>query len=204
MVNLTNPIPHSTLLNTLDDVRRPEQKIKYLTKKGQLTPIMKGWYLQNVGDLTYSRFHIANVLYGPSYVTSITALSYLGWIADRAVTVDSVVFKRSKELKTSLGLFRYHHLPKDIFHLGITSLQESDKINCLMASPTKALYDYILLTPHLTFTGKSDLLTFLEEDLRFDLERMHDLDLVLLGKLVDLGHKERQVRILINLIKSMS
>lgn len=203
MIELINPIPYNTLLNALDDVSRPEQKIKYLTLKGHLTQIMKGWYLQNTGDSTYSRFHIANVLYGPSYVTGLTALSYLGWIADRAVTVDSVVFKRSKGLNTSLGLFRYHHLPRDVFHYGITSLQESEKINCLMASPTKALYDYFLLTPYLTFTGKNDMLSFLEEDLRFDTERMHELDLGLLEKLCLLGHKERQIKILINLMKSI-
>jgi hypothetical protein len=202
MVNFTNPLSHDVLLDMYSDVNHPEQKIKYMKRKGELVSIMKGWYLLNKNTESYSKFHVANLLYGPSYVSGLSALSHLGWIAEKSVSVQSMVFKRGKVLDTSIGRFTYSHLPKEIFSYGIMRYEADVNTVYLIANPTKALYDHILLTPNLIFTGKEDLMTYLENDLRFDTERLKELDKKLLQKLYLYGQKGRQIKILIGLLNT--
>ncbi len=200
-MNLVNPVNHGFLMDYFSELGHPEQKIKYLKSKGELQSIIKGWYLFNSIDRNYSKLHIANLLYGPSYVSGVSVLSYLGLIADRADSVQSMVFKRGKTLETKLGAYYYNHIPKEIFYTGILNFEISDKITCLMANATKALYDHILITPGLEFSGKDDMLNYLEEDLRFDIERLGQLDTNLLEVLLLNGRKKRQTNILLQLVK---
>jgi hypothetical protein len=198
-MNLINPIPHHVLIDLYSSVSHPEQKIKYLKSRGVLTSLIRGWYL-NTGS-SYSLFHIANHLYGPSYATGLSVLSYFGWIADKSTTIQSCVIKRGKEIKTEVGYFNYSSIPRELFHLGIMQFEVEKNIFCIVATPTKALYDHLVNTPYLSFSGKNDLLTYLEDDLRFDMDRLDQLDLLLLERLCTIGDKKRQVKILYNLIK---
>jgi hypothetical protein len=200
MIPIINPISHSMLVHLLNDVGHPEQKIKYLKSKGKLSHLIKGWYLYNEQINGYSTFHIANLLYGPSYVTGLSVLSYLGWIADSAFGVQSIVFKRGKEIHTSIANFYYESCPRDVFSIGIMNYTISENTNCLMASPTKALYDHIQMTSHLYFSGKKDLLNYMEDDMRFDTDRLAELDKPMLEKLMNIGSKRRQIKILYNLL----
>jgi predicted transcriptional regulator of viral defense system len=204
MIKYINPINHGMLVQLMDDVKYPEQKIKYLAKAGKILPLMRGWYLLNEKEgANFSKFHVANLLYGPSYVSGLSALSHYGLISDRSITVTSMVFKRSKNLKTSIGFFNYIYTKKEVFSIGINSVEMAENVNCVLASPTKALYDHIVITPHLTFTGKQDLYSYLEDDLRYDIDRLKELDTKLLEQLANMGSKIRQISILLNLVLSL-
>jgi hypothetical protein len=196
----SGPLPHFVLAQQLSEVKYPEQKIKYLKSKGEISSIIRGLYLQK--NSKYSKFQIANILYGPSYVTGITALSWLGWISERVVTIHSATIKRGKSIDTSIGRFDYFHLKSDVFHFGIQHYNFGPGMSCIMASPTKALYDHILMTPNLHFSGKSDLLEYLEDDLRMDTDLIKELDLKLLEQLMTFGEKKRQITILHHLVKT--
>jgi hypothetical protein len=200
MQTIINPISHSVLVHLLNDVGHPEQKIKYLKSKGILHSLIKGWYIYNEQMNGYSTFHIANLLYGPSYVTGLSVLSYLGWIADTAFGVQSMVFKRGKEINTTVANFDYRSCTREVFSIGIMNYTLAENTTCLMASPTKAMYDHIQMTTHLYFSGKNDLINYLEEDLRFDMDRLAELDKPLLEKLMSIGSKKRQIKILYNLL----
>lgn len=200
-MGVNNPFQHFVLLSKFGDVSHPEQKIKYLSAQGKISQIQRGWYIDNSLSSSYSKFHIANLLYGPSYVSGLSALSYLGWIADKTYTVQSIVFKRGKILDTEIGRFQYSKIKREAFSLGLTRVKMSENTYCLMANPTKALYDYLIFTPNLHFTGKDDLFEFLEVNLRFDVDRLDDLDLDLVLNLSKLGIKERQTNILYQLLK---
>lgn len=199
-MNFSGPLPHYVLASQIGDVKHPEQKIKYLKSKGEISSLIRGLYLQK--NSKYSKFQIANVLYGPSYVTGITVLSWLGWISERAVTIHSATIKRGKSVDTPVGRFEYFHLNTDVFHFGIQHYNFGPEMSCIMASPTKALYDHILMTPNLQFSGKLDLLTYLEDDLRMDTDLIKELDIKLLEQLMDFGEKKRQITILYNLVKT--
>lgn len=54
---------------------------------------------------------IANHLWGPSYVSMETALSYWGLIPERVYETTSDTVKRSRMFKTELGRFSYRNSP---------------------------------------------------------------------------------------------
>lgn len=195
---VSGPIPHYVLSQQLSDVKYPEQKIKYLKSKGEISSLIRGFFLYK--ESKYSKFHVANILYGPSYVTGITVLSWLGWISERVVTIHSATIKRGKTIDTLIGRFDYFHLDKDVFHFGIQHYDFGTGMSCIMATPTKALYDHFLMTPHLYFSGKVALLRYLEDELRMDIDLLKTLDLQLLEELMKAGKKKRQMAILYNLI----
>jgi hypothetical protein len=145
----------------------------------------------------------ANQFYGPSYISMLTALSYLGWIADRTFSYESICINRGKEINNKLGRFIYYQQDANTYSLGVSTLQLSSKLNIQFATPTKALYDYLQHASNITFSGKKDLLSFLEDDLRFDTERLHELDIDLLKQLLELGGKKRQINLLIKLIETI-
>ena len=202
-INLVNPVPYHVLETYFSEVGHPDRKIKYLRKTGRIHPIMKGWYLLDPNPDNYSPYLLANLLYGPSYVSGLTALSYYGLIEDATVQYQSMVFKRGKFLTTSVGTFSYHHIPAAIFSLGVSQIQYTQEIRFLMAEPTKALYDHLLITQDLKITGKKELLTYLEYDLRFDVENLSALNTKLLTHLSKYGRKKRLTGILLNLVISV-
>ncbi|MFM2386786.1 MAG: hypothetical protein RL660_1543 [Bacteroidota bacterium] len=201
--NILNPVDHGLLVAALTDVKNPAQKIKYLVATGEIKPVMRGWYLVNEALENYSLMYAANIFYGPSYVSRLTALSYLGWLTDVVIVQESVCFKRGKAIDNSIGRFVYYKQDCKTFHLGVNAMQQGPRITIRIASPTKALYDYLITEPNLVLTGKSNLFDFLENDLRFATERLHELDVPLLKELAKHGQKTRQIKILIDLIESI-
>ena len=94
-------------------------------------------------------FEIAAILYGPSYISLESALSFHGWIPESTPTINSVCSKRSKNFETFLGVFAYHNIPVSVFHIGVSSsrknLMKDDEASFLIADPWKAIADFIYL-----------------------------------------------------------
>ena len=201
---LVGPISHSTLMSALSSYRHPEQTIKFLKSNGKLKSIYRGWYYIPLNLNDFSRFHFANVLYGPSYVSATSALSFYGLIPEKVFTTESITFKRGKKLNSKVGRFEYYFESELTFHLGIKIHQFTERISFLIATPTKALYDYFIIANNLEFSGQQDLLDFLETDLRFDTDALKSFDIRLLEELALTKYKRRTILILINLIKKLN
>ncbi|HBG26199.1 MAG: hypothetical protein A2Y10_03960 [Planctomycetes bacterium GWF2_41_51] len=89
-------------------------------------------------------YALAQHIYGPSYISLESALSYHGWIPEAVYTVTSVSFGKSKEFKTPLGIFSFNRVPQKVFYSGVDRLtDESSGDVFLMAGPIKALADYV-------------------------------------------------------------
>jgi hypothetical protein len=184
-------VRHSALLQVLKDYAQPNKKIHDMLKSGELLPLTKGFYLLSPQKLNqpYEPGAIANLLYGPSYVSMEWALSFYGLIPEKAVTVTSVTTKRPKIFETPIGPFTYDHLIQKKYVAGIRQIQaEHSKTRFLMASPAKALMDYLTFRVDAgTFEKTGDVSDFLENDLRLDLERFKELqpleDLLVLKKI---------------------
>ncbi|MEA3441146.1 MAG: hypothetical protein U9R58_12785 [Chloroflexota bacterium] len=99
---------YQVLLYTLSGYRKPRDKITRLLAAGAIVRIKKGLYC--FGDpfrkKPISREHLANLIYGPSYISIDYALSYYGLIPERVETITSVTTHRSRDFDTPFAVPR--------------------------------------------------------------------------------------------------
>jgi len=112
---------------------------------GEIIHIRRGLYClahkyQKKGMNLYT---LAQHVYGPSYVSLEAALSWHGWIPEAVHGITNASFKKSKEFETPLGLFRYDRIPQELFYSEVMRLTDESGNTFLMASPLKALADYV-------------------------------------------------------------
>ena len=86
---------------------------------------------------------VAQHVYGPSYISLESALSWHGWIPEAVHAVTSASFKKSVEFKTPIGVFSYERIPQEVFYTDVERLTDESRNVFLMASPLKALADYV-------------------------------------------------------------
>ena len=86
---------------------------------------------------------LAQRIYGPSYVSLETALSYHGWIPEAVYTITSAALDRSREFATPLGQFSFSRVPQKVLYAQVTRVENQAGESFLVASPLKALADYV-------------------------------------------------------------
>ena len=87
---------------------------------------------------------LAQRIYGPSYISLETALSCHGWIPEAVYTVTSASLNRSRELSTPIGRFSFTSVPQKTFYADVSRVEKDDG-SFLLASPLKALADYVFV-----------------------------------------------------------
>lgn len=114
-------------------------KIARLLETGELISLRRGLYAsrRNLDPLC-----LAGSIYGPSYISFETALSWHGMIPEGVTEVLSATIKRAASFENDFGRFQYQPIPKTVYPVGILRVTESD-LPFLIASPTKALIDRI-------------------------------------------------------------
>lgn len=131
------------LLNGTPDSRYG--KVKRLLAQGKLLHLRRGLYCltDKMGYFTKPHpFELAQYIYGPSYISLESALSFHKLIPESVYTTTSVTSKRSKEFQTPLGLFSYLHLPLESFFTEVELVKENG-YQFFMAKPWKAICDYL-------------------------------------------------------------
>lgn len=192
-----------TLLKFLKGYKKPREAILRMIKNGELVRLKNGFYLISEkimhGSLKVVPFEqIANLLYGPSYVSMEWALSFYGMIPERVHTVTSMTLGRNKEFHTPIGDFSYTALNKEGYSLGITQKKSPDFIGgFLIASPEKALIDMVF--KRCKGLDKGELKEELLESKRMDRECFHALNKDLLKNIAQFYHG-KHVSYLIDLI----
>ncbi len=172
--------------------------IKRAIQQGYLSPIRRDLYLiKNTNGATRNTFEIAPIIYGPSYVSFESALSYHGWIPEAVKTTTCASVKRSKEFETPLGIFSYEHIPLKAFSFGVEQHKQNDLI-LFVASPEKALADMIY-TRKRTWATIDDLC----EDLRIEAESFQTIDRILLKEISENYSSLRVKKTLSNLQKGL-
>jgi hypothetical protein len=110
---------YQTLMVSLRDYARPRDKISDLLRKGFILRVKKGLYV--FGDeyrrRPFSREILANLIYGPSYVSLDFALQHHGLIPERVEALTSVTTGRSRSFFTPVGLFTYRKIPLEAFRI---------------------------------------------------------------------------------------
>jgi predicted transcriptional regulator of viral defense system len=150
--------------------------IGQLIKKGYIVRVKKGLYVwgEQLDFEGYSKEILANLIYGPSYISLESALSFHGLIPERVETVTSVTFKKNKLFKTPVGSFEYVHLYKGAYATGVNLHVINQTENYLIAGPEKALLDYIALRVR-RIDSDTHLSQLLTEDIRIDQDEFDNL-----------------------------
>ena len=128
-----------------------------------------------------------------------TALRYYGLIPEAVYTVQSMTFKTAKEYNTPIGNFYYHHIPRATYPIGITQIKEGNNVY-IMATPEKALCDLIANLPGIKLRYKKEALEFLEENLRFDMDRFYQLNPKIFEVYANIGKKATSIRTILKLL----
>jgi len=113
-------------------------------------------------------FMIAQFLYGPSYISFESALSYHGWIPEAVPIISSASKKRSRMFPTPIGHFGFIHIAASNFLAGVESMGKAEN-RFLIARPWRAIIDY-LHTNKKKWTGIAPLI----DSLRIDEARLFE------------------------------
>lgn len=189
------PIDYQVLADYYSHLRVPKDKISRLEKDGVLMRLKKGKYLitDNLSQQSASMELIANHLYGPSYVSFETALSYHGWIPERTYLVKSAITKRKKVFTNKLGKFEYTTVPKPYYPIGIQQIIIEQQYAFLIATPEKALCDLVITTKGLRIQSFKAMKSYLEEDLRLQPDPNHRFDLQIFKDAANTGYKKSAI-----------
>jgi len=191
------PISYDFLKEQFKEYRSPKDKISRLVKEGKLIRLKKGLFLPS-SDKNSDIFSLgaaANSLYGPSYVSLHTALSYYGMIPERVYSIRSMTTKRGKTFKTSVGWFDYSTAGKEYFPIGIRSVNY-DEVSFLIASPEKAICDMIMVTSGLRIQSAKAMRKFIEDDMRIELPDDEPVEFSVIDRVLETGIKRREMQLL--------
>jgi hypothetical protein len=166
----TEIFDYQILTDALKDLSAPRDKTTLLIREGVIIRVKKGLYV--FGDkyrrYPYSKELLANLIYGPSYVSLDHALAYHGLIPERVEAVTSVTPSRSRRFSTPVGLFIYRQVPARAYEVGMVRVDASHGQAFLTASPEKALTDKVVSVRGAHLASIGEMGRFLEEDLRID------------------------------------
>jgi hypothetical protein len=168
---------YQVLLDALAGYRKPRDKITRLLGAGAIIRIKKGLYCfgEPFRKEHISREYLANLIYGPSYISAEYALSYYGLIPERVETITSVTTRRSRDFNTPVGVFSYTMLKLSRYAVGAV-FETAGKIPYLTASPEKALVDKVWSDKRFNGLRIIDFEDYLCADLRIDRGDLSKLD----------------------------
>jgi len=194
---------YQALMSALTGYANPRSKVTALLRKGVIIRVKKGLYI--FGDdyrrRPFSRELLANLIYGPSYISLDYALSYHGLIPERVAAVTSITSKREKRFETPVGLFIYRRAPKNSFHLGMTRVEQQD-YSFLIATPERSLADKLRDDRGISAGNQQALAIYLFENLRLEREGFLSLDPAFLAQLGQ-GLGSRKVKLCARLLQRM-
>jgi len=130
------------------DSRFHRRRLNEWQEKGYIKKIIRGHYF--FSDLKINElilFAIANQIYKPSYVSLESALSHFSLIPEVIYSITSISSRKTYRFSTKVGEFIYRHLKPSLF-FGYQILK-SEATTFVIATPEKAILDYLYLHPGL-------------------------------------------------------
>ncbi|HAT71486.1 MAG TPA: hypothetical protein DCS63_01555 [Elusimicrobia bacterium] len=193
---------YQTLMGLLAEYSNPAMKVGALIRAGDIVRVKKGLYVfgERHRRRPYSMELLANLIYGPSMVSSDYMLAHYGLIPEAVYTLTSTTFKRPKTFKTPLGMFIYRQAPARYYPVGIRRLEFKGGA-FLAASPERALADKIREDSGNIFNNQKEAERYLFEDLRLDEEGFFAMDAALLAECARLS-RSRKIRFCAAVLKN--
>ncbi len=166
----TEIFDYQTLIYALGDLAFPRNKISDMLRQGLIVRVKKGLYVfgEEFRRHPYSKELLANLIYGPSYVSLDYALAYHGLIPESVEALTSVTTGRPRRFDTPAGLFLFRQIPLRAYETGMVRVEAGNDQAFLIASPEKALADKVVSVRGVHIGSMAEMGRFLEEDLRID------------------------------------
>ncbi|OGN59993.1 MAG: hypothetical protein A3F40_01705 [Chlamydiae bacterium RIFCSPHIGHO2_12_FULL_27_8] len=189
------------IMNCLSFYKQPRDKLTKLLKNNQLIRIKKGIYIfgEEYRYRPYSLEILANLLYGPSYISFEYALSYYNLIPEKVTRITSACSKRIKQFTTPVGDFVYYYLAPLKYPVGIKIESIDENSNFLIATKEKALSDYLARIK--LFNNKDDLFEYLIESMRIDPTELKNFNFSLMEEISKI-YKNKNIDLLCQIIKN--
>ena len=196
------PFDMGVLSSMYPKVRHINEKARRLEGDKLVIRLKRGLYVASPDESgrILERNLIANHLYGPSYVSFLTALRDYGLIPERVHLVQSMTTKHKRCFLTPIYNFRYENCSPEYFPIGVVPHRE-DGVTYLIASPEKALCDLINYTSGLVLRSKKDVECYLDYDMRFDMDALQTFDITILQDCEPFSRKRSSINTLIKFIE---
>ena len=196
------PVTSSVIASLYPDVKTKFAKVAQLERAGEIIRLRRNLFVVNPEETgkPLSSGLIANHLLAPSYVSMQTALRYYGLIPEAVYTIQSMTFKAAKEFNTPVGNYCYYHILRETYPIGITQIKDGNSVY-IMATPEKALCDLIANQPGINLRYKKEALEFLEENLRFDMDRFCQLNPEIFLAYAKTGKKSTSILTILKLLQ---
>ena len=117
-------------------------------RKGYIQKLINKWYLfTDIPINDRLRYRISNCLHRPSYISLESALSHYGLIPEAVYSVQNITTRKTIAYETIAGTFNYRNIKAQLF-FGY-EVDNNQTIPLLIASPEKAILDYLYLNHQL-------------------------------------------------------
>ncbi|MCK4303498.1 MAG: hypothetical protein KAY24_04605 [Candidatus Eisenbacteria sp.] len=195
---------YQALLGALADYARPRDKITNLLRKGLIIRVKKGIYVfgEAYRRQPVSREVLANLIYGPSYISLEYALQYHGLIPERVEAVTSVTSGRSRRFSTPLGQFSYRSIPMSALQVGMDRVEIDRNRAFLIAIPEKALADQVRSDRGAAIRSRKAMRHYLQDFLRIEPAALQGLDPTKLSLYAE-RYRSPRVRILADVVRDL-
>jgi predicted transcriptional regulator of viral defense system len=192
------------LMDALREYARPRDKITALLRQGTIIRVKKGIYVfgSKYARRPFSREVLANMIYGPSYVSLDYALHYYGLIPERVEAVTSVTCGRGRRFSTPVGLFIYRMIPMKAYPIGIDQISIEGGRSFLIAIPEKALADKVHADRGAGIRTQAEMRAYLLENLRVDPDGLANLDARRIALIAE-HSRSRKIRLLSDVIRKL-
>jgi len=159
---------YQILLDVLRAYDQPRAKIKAWLKNKTLIRVKKGLYVfgEQWSRKPFSREVLANLIYGPSYISLDYALQYYGLIPERVEMVTSCTPGRARTFVTPVGRFLYRQIPPAAYAMGVDRLTQDHGRAFLIAVPEKALADKLVADRGADLSTPEDVRSYVLNHLR--------------------------------------
>jgi predicted transcriptional regulator of viral defense system len=197
------PIDFATLVTLFGDYKSPKDKIASLEKSGELIRLKKGLFVvsSELSGQPVSRELIANHLYGPSYISLESALSFYKLIPERVHTTRSMTLKRARKFSTPVGNFDYITTEKGYYEIGLRQEIIDNRYAFMVATPEKAVCDMLIKSSRLRIQSPKAMRIYLEEDLRIDFSSVETFNIDIIKQCITVGRKKTELLQLYKLLE---
>lgn len=196
-----NELDYGFLMDCLKEYASPRAKLTRLLASGAIIRVKKGLYVfgEHYRKGNISLEMLANMIYGPSYVSLEWALAYYGMIPEKVEEITSVTIKRKVLFSTPIGRFSYEHSSPATYPIGLTRYEETTYQSALIATKEKALADQLILRRG-KVTSQIQLEQILFDDLRIEKDDLESFDVSIIDRIVA-AHSHSALTHLAKLIK---
>ena len=174
----------------------PKNRLALLEKKGIYHKVVRGLYEteENVSPIL-----LGALIFGPSYISFESALSYWNLIPEKVLSVTMATTRKgkTKTFSTPFGSFMYRDVPAAVFPFEVFIKTENER-NYLIAGREKAMCD--VLYRERPLGSVRELKQFLFANMRIEEDDFFSLDFNILQELCPL-YKSTNHKLLLKLVE---